>query len=257
MLRLAEAVYSGVMSAEAVDAAISLRALAERAANSFARYEDVAAIALLGSVARGNASPESDVDLLLITRGATRPSRLMRRLPPGLRQERLSLLCFSMERWEEEVERGALFLHHVRLEGEALHDPDGVLGGGLASVADRLPDVAGELETLRRRLRLYRDLSRLNGRHLFALAHLYSIGKAAAIARCIQLDEPTFVKEEALESLASREPSLAVAAETVTRLRPFYDVTRGRLGVSLPFEPVDADDEIRHAVVAIEQLVGG
>jgi predicted nucleotidyltransferase len=244
------------MPAEAVGAVTSLRSLAERAANSLARYEDVAAVALLGSVARGNASPDSDVDLLVITYGTTRPSRLTRRLPPALRHERLSLLCFSIERWQEEVERGALFLHHVRLEGEALHDPQGIVSTGLAAVAERPPDVAGELLRQRRHLRLYRDLTRLNGHHLFALAHLYAIGKAAAIARCTELGQPTFVKEEALQSLAARQPKLADAAETLARLRPFYDVTRGRRAAPLPFEPVDADDEVRRGVVAIEQLVG-
>jgi hypothetical protein len=245
------------MSDAALDAVTELRSLAERVAKSLARYDDVAGVSLLGSVARGNASPDSDVDLLVLTRIGTRPSRLMRRLPPSMRHERVSLLCFSVERWQEEVERGTLFLHHVGLEGATLYDPEGVLGAGLAAVAERPPDVAGEIRKQLRRLRLYRDLERLNGQHLFALAHLYAIGKATAIARCSELGEAIFIKEEALQSLATRRPELADAADAIARLRPFYDVTRGRQAAPLPFAPIQADEEVRRAVLAIEHLGNG
>lgn len=245
------------MPRAAVKPVATLRTIAEGVAGSLARYEDVAALSLLGSVARGNARADSDVDLLVITKSETRRSRLMRRLPPSMRDERISLLSFSIERWQEDVERGSLFLHHVRLEGQTLYDPDGVLQHGLAAIAERPPDVAGEIQRQLRRLRLYRDLGRLNGQHLFALAHLYAIGKATAIARCIELGEAIFIKEEALQSLAARRSALADAAATVARLRPFYDLERGREPASLPFEPVRADDEVRRAVVAIERLGRG
>jgi predicted nucleotidyltransferase len=240
-----------------VGAVSALRVLAERAATLFARYEDISAVCLLGSVARGDARRDSDVDLLVIARGTIRSSRLMRRLPPSIRDDRLSLLCFSAERWQEEVERGTLFMHHVRLEGEPIYDPDGLLRAGLASVAGRPPDVEGELQRQLGRLRLYRDLTRLNGQHLFALAHLYAIGKATAIARCIELGEPIFVKEHALRSVAAHRPALADAAETIGRLRPFYDLARGRQPDRLPFEPVGAEEEVAQAVAAIERLGSG
>src|SRR5437588_12971926 len=96
-----------------------LRSLGERAACALARYEDVVAVCLLGSVARGDARVDSDIDLLVVTETAVRRSRLMRRLPPSARDERLSLICFSTEPWWDEVRCRSLFLHDVRLEGEA------------------------------------------------------------------------------------------------------------------------------------------
>lgn len=242
------------MASSAVNVVTPLRALARRTAESLQRYEDVAAIGLLGSVARGNASADSDVDLLVVAEQHIRRSRLMRRLPPSLRDERLSPVCFSISRWQEEAERGALFLHHIRLEGEILYDPRGVLRMGMNAVAERPPDVAGEIQTQLRRLRLYRDLNRLNGQHLFALAHLYAIGKATAIARCMEFGEGIFVKEDALQSVATRRPILADAAGTIARLRPFYDLAGGRQPGSLPFAPVGAEDEVRRALAAIERL---
>ena len=228
--------------------------MAERVARSLSRYDDVFAISLLGSVARGNADEASDVDILVISEAGVRQSRLLRRLPPPLRQESLSLLSYSTDRWMEDVARGSLFLHHLRLEGRILYDSKGLLESGLEAIAARPPDVVGEIHMQLRRLRLYDDLDRLNGQHLFALAHLYAIGKATAIARCVGLGEPIFVKEDALKRLAAQQPHLRAAAAAVTRLRPFYDLGRGRSEVVLPFEPVGADKEIRCAIGAIERL---
>jgi hypothetical protein len=245
--------FMAFAAAGCTDGVGALRSLGARAGAALARQPDVMAVSLLGSVARGDASLDSDVDLLVITANETRRSWLLRRLPPTMRIERLSLQCLSTKRWEAEAERGSLFLHHVRLEGQTLYDPQGVLEAGLALVSGRPPDTAGEIRRQHRRLNLYRDLSRLNGQHLFALAHLYAIGKATAIARCIEFGEPIFVKEQALRCLAARRPNVAEAANVISRLRPFYDLTRGRER-ALPFAASAADDEVRRAVAAIEKL---
>jgi len=241
----------------AANPATQLQAVAERIARTVAQYPDVIAVSLVGSVARGNADEASDIDLLVITEDAVRPTHLLRRLPPSLRDGRLSFLNFSRLRWEEDVRRGSLFLQHVRLEGRTLYDPHAFLRRGLKALAAGKPDVMGEIETQRRRLRLYRDLERLNGQHLFTLAHLYRIGKATAIAQCVALGEPVFVKEDALLKLASRRPHLASAASCVARLRPFYVLERGRDDADLPFPPVGAEAEIRLAINAIELLASG
>lgn len=234
--------------------AAALRGLGERASAALARYPDVLAICLLGSVARGDARVDSDIDLLVVADQAVRRSRLIRRLPPSLRAERLSLICFSEGQWWDEVSRGSLFLHHVRLEGVPIYDPRRVLQDGFEAGAQKTPDVGGELQRQLDRLRLYRDVTRLNGQHLFALAHLYAIGKAAAIARCVELGQPTFVKEEALSRLATCRPALENATRTISSLRPFYDLVRGHEAERLPFEPVGAEREVASAVEAIEQL---
>jgi hypothetical protein len=74
----------------------------------------------------------SDIDMLVITRSETRRARLVRRLPATVRHDRLALVCFNLDRWNEEVRRSTLFLHHIRLEGEILFDPAGLVAGGFA-----------------------------------------------------------------------------------------------------------------------------
>jgi len=54
-------------------------------------------------------------------------SELIRRLPPDLREDRLSLLSHSRAGWVADVEQGSPFVHHVRLEGIPLMDREGVL----------------------------------------------------------------------------------------------------------------------------------
>ena len=231
--------------------------LARLVTDALTKYDEVRAVCLAGSVARGNHQSDSDLDLIVITEQRLRRSDLLGRLPEGLRDGRVSLLSFSREQWLEEARDGSLFVHHVRLEGQPLFDPEGVLRQGLALSAARAPNVARELRRQLNRLRLYREPERLNGQHLFALSHLYAIGKAVAIARCVGLGENTFVKEHALSRLAARRPDLASDVAVIERLRPFYDLTRDRESGPLPFEPVGAAPEVVRARRSIERLAHG
>lgn len=190
----------------------------------------------------------------MITDEEARASRLLERLNRPVSSRRISLLPYPLKRWQAEVGRSSLFLHHVLLEGVTLYDPECVLKEGLATLAAQKPNVEGEIQRQMRQLRLYRDLRRLNGQHFFALSHLYAIGKATAFARCVELGETTFVKEHALESLAICRPTLKAATQTIARLRPFYDRERGREAMPLPFSPAGAEGAVTKAIEAIEQL---
>lgn len=230
---------------------------AKYVADLIARPEDVRAVCLVGSVARGDDTVDSDIDLVVIGRRRLRRCELMERIPAHARDPRLSFISFSRKAWAAEIERGSLFVHHLRLEGVALLDRDGELEAAFADAPRHPPDAERELRHQLRRLRLYREPERLNGEHLFALSHLYAIGKAIAIARCFELGEPTFVKEEALARLARRRPALAEDVARVRELRPFYDLTRERERSPLPFEPIDVEHELRRASTAIERLAHG
>jgi predicted nucleotidyltransferase len=238
----------------ATAAARRLRSLATDAVQPLSRDADVVGVRLVGSVARGDARPDSDIDLLIIATQPLNRSTLLQRLPAPLRRENWSFLIYTDTAWLGDAQDGSLFLEHVRLEGETLYDPDGVIEQALEALSRRGPDADAELRRRLRQLRLYRDLARLNGQHLFALSHLYAVGKAVAIARCAQLGKTTFVKDDALASMAELRPELSEEAEVISRLRPFYDRTGGRYSGRVPFEPVDADAEIERAIAAIQRL---
>jgi predicted nucleotidyltransferase len=230
-----------------------LRGLARDAADALSCFDDVVAIAALGSVARGDATTASDVDLLVVLQQTVRGAHLLRRLPPRLRTSELALIIYTVDRLSTEAASGSLFLRHCALEGALLYDPLGIAAMTMREIVRRPPDVAAELRKQLAKLRLYRHPERLNGRCSAALSHLYSIGKAAAIARCVDLGQPIFVKEAALDRLAEARPDLAVSVAVVKRLRPFYDISRASNPSGAPRPPADSR-RVTEAVTAIEHL---
>lgn len=212
----------------------------------------VLALAVVGSVARGDARPDSDVDLLVITREPPREIRSI--LPQSIREHPVSLICKTPEQLEELVARGSLFLAHVREEGVVRYDPDGLLAAAFRAAAGVPLDVEGEIRRRRSALAHYRNLDRFGDNYLFALANLYGIGKGIAIARCAAMGATTFVKAGALERLAAARPDLSADIAVVQRLRPYYDVTRGHPVSALPFPYRGARAETKRAVDAVAHL---
>lgn len=239
------------------DQAAELRALAAEIAGHLASGIDVRAVCLLGSVARGDADEASDLDLLVLTGAPRTASHLLDRLPDPLRDPRLALIPREAGWWKIKAAAGDLFAAHVALEGQPLFDPDGVLAAAAKTIRAGNLDTREDVRRQMHRLRLYRDVGRWNGNHLFALARLYAIGKTIAIARCAESGEPLFVKDAALHEIGQRRPQLADAVETVRALRPFYDLVEERAPQPLPYDYHHAESKVLAAVAAIEHLAYG
>lgn len=237
-----------------VSAPLSHQELAHAASEALLAAGAATSTCILGSAARRDPRPDSDVDLLLITPRRAYVSELTALLPGLLRDARLSLIPRTPDGWSDAVARGSLFVLHVRLEGTVLHDPDGWLENSLVRAAAVPPDVEGELARQRRRLRVLRDVERFNGRYVFLLSDLFSIGKACAIAHCVAADEPIFVKQRALRRAGELRPELRSSVEVVSALQPFYDFVRGRAACA----PDDGDRAlVGEALTAVEALAGG
>lgn len=213
---------------------------------------EVQAVAVIGSVARGDARPDSDIDLLVVTDQPVRT--LVAALPDWLRRSRVSLIVRSASVLDVLAREGSVFLRHVCAEGVVLHDPRGVLGDVLALARSIPIDPAPEIERRADSLRHLRDLDRFGGRFQFVLADLYAIGKGIAVAWCAVLDHPTFVKHDALTQVAEARPELSDATVQIQRLRPFYDRARGHKDQSAPFNPIGARVETERALAAVERL---
>jgi len=215
---------------------------------------NVIGLCLVGSVARGDDRPNSDIDILVVVRERQTPSGLLAQLPQRLQGRRLSLICKSRDALARLAQDGSLFLAHARMEGRVFYDPEGLLGAAF-DVSARTPlNTSRELRSRVASLRHYRHLDRFGGNFLFALAHLYGLGKGAAIARSAQVGTPTFVKSDALDELVTGHPELREDVKIIQRLRPFYDLTRGHRVATLPFSYIDAVSETRQAVEAVRHL---
>jgi predicted nucleotidyltransferase len=242
------------------DPIAEFRALADRAVAAFSAHPEVRGVVLIGSVSRGDAVSHSDVDLVVLMREHASRSTLRTWLPEDLRGDRrLSLLPQTSEGWLDEAARGSLFVHHVAREGTVLMDLDGTLAESFAVVKRVGIDIDAEVRLRSARLRLFGDLRRFNGRHLFALSQLYSIGKGLAIARCAEYGEVTFVKQEAFSRLAEHRPDWSEHLDRIAALRPFYDLTHERdvHDDDLPFPPVGAEDHLSLVIEDIQALARG
>lgn len=244
-------------SVPATSGPTALRSLAEVACSVLAEHENVIGVCLIGSVARGNERAGSDIDLVVLCEEPWSAGRLAALLPNEVDAARLALLPYTPDSWQRQLERGDLFLMHVASEGVVLFDRDGRMNAVLTAASEREPDVRGEKARQLARLNPYRDPTRLNGNCLFALARVFSVAKAIAIARTIELGEPTFVKEEAFATLARRRPHLARAVDALTRLRPFYDLTLERFPQPLPFDYHGAECELAAAIRAVQEISDG
>ena len=99
------------------------RDAAERVARCFASLPEIQGVCLFGSVARGDPSGWSDIDLLLVgTDRDLSPRLLLRRLPAECRVQPLSLVYLQPDEARQLFATGSTFVQHLRREGQILHE---------------------------------------------------------------------------------------------------------------------------------------
>jgi predicted nucleotidyltransferase len=212
-------------------------------------------ICLFGSVARGDETEWSDIDLLAI--GSDRnmmPTDLLNRLPGELQQERISLIYYPTEEFKEMFEEGALFVEHLRREGKVLYDKHGLLERVVNGPFSPNVDVEEQLDAELDRLAPYDDLRRFNDNFLFCLSHLYTIGKGVVMLGLARRGLFEFNRERAFDEFAKVHPELTREIHEVTQLRPFYQLATRRKPDVLPFPYVGSGTQVAKAVDAIRRL---
>ena len=88
------------------------------------RYDDVAALVLIGSVAEGDFVPESDVDILCIRREKT-PWEEQRKIGEGL-DERIQCIFFTEEMFQSHLRQRTTMAHSV-LRGVTLYEAENTI----------------------------------------------------------------------------------------------------------------------------------
>lgn len=233
------------------------QALRERAAvvtaDLVSAFPQINGVCLFGSVARGDAGPDSDLDLLVVGDDPElTPSIIRRRLHLQGSMPRVSLVYHTAETLNRYFETGSRFLLHLQLEGDVLYDSSGLLGDLQGRPLLKAPvraEVAGQLK----RLSLYDDPCRYNGNFLFPLSHIYAIGKAIVMAILAENEIYEFNRERAFDAFAVRFPNARGDIETIRQLMPFYTLVSKGIEPVLPFSYHDCNTEVSKAVAAVRR----
>jgi len=243
------------------DATVARTNEARSIAEGFARriataFPAVEAVCLFGSIARGDATAKSDIDILVLgSDSALTPTKLLK----GERardRDRLSVMYYTTREFLEHYAERALFVAHILREGQVLMDRTGLLGRLLNTeyrpVVDADAAISRELE----KLRLYEAPGRFHGNYLFCLSHLFAIGKSIVMLRLAQAGIFEFDKVKALAEFKHLYPKHAAEAATVEKLLPYYRLTTRSEQLSGFDDYKGSQALVRQAISAIRSLGG-
>lgn len=233
-------------------------ALRERAAGVTAElvseFPQITGVCLFGSVARGDAGPESDLDLLVVGDDPQlTPSLIRRRLHLQETGPRVSIVYHTDVTLQRYLKTGSRFLLHLQLEGDVLYDSSGLLRELQGRPLLQAP-VRAEVEGQLKRLSLYDDAARYNGNFLFPLSHIYAIGKAIVMAILCENEIYEFNRDRAFDEFGVRFPDSRDDIETLRQLSPFYTLVSKGIQQGLPFSHHDCKTEVAKAVAAVRRI---
>jgi len=227
---------------------------ARLAAWDLARLNEVDAVCVLGSSARGDYDERSDIDLLALVEDRGAASAVRAAFDRERAGRRVQLKLVSEARLAGLFERRSTFAVHILREAVVVSDP----GGRFAKLCEphsRDEPVREDGAKLRIRLELYEDIEWCQGLYLYCLSDLYSIGRAAAYTILGRSSRFEFSGVRALRSVARIDPGLEQAAQRVAALRPFFQLVERDASESLPFPYRDCHQEARDARDACDALV--
>lgn len=231
------------------------RNLAESLTADIRRASDRAtAVVLFGSVARGDATGDSDLDLLVVAsdRGQI-PS--IRSICREVRHPKVSLIVHTRTSLEKLWAEDWLFVKHLADEAVGLYDPRDELEAmsrigfpGHSSVSTEIRTHSERLARIVEHAGEWSDL-------LFPLASTYSLAKRIAMLANSRKGVSIFQRDRALAATAALYPQTAHDIEVIRVLAPFYAHTRGVRDAALPFSSRDSRPQLLAAAAAVRRVV--
>lgn len=154
-----------------------------------------------------------------------RASDLVERLAPRCDLEAVALSVKSWNRLVGLRDAGSMFFRHLQVEGKILVDSFGRLASLLAPPIIQV-DVATHRHALAKSLALYDDTTRLANFHVFALAHIYVLGKRAAQLCLQEIGEDVYEPAIVFREVGALHPDLKDGLERLESLRWAYTAAR-------------------------------
>jgi hypothetical protein len=181
----------------------------------------VEAAMLYGSCARGNATMQSDVDVLVIVRDN----------PGGVSDGALAITAYRAGHLRTLADRGSLFVLHLVRDGRILHDPAGELADILAAYKAPADPDRLEIELAAAASGLLAATVEERAAHGPAMRNLaYYLIRTAIYGRCAKQGEPEFDSAAAASALGLGNLAPLIAA----RRDAYTDDSLSRVLAALP-----------------------
>lgn len=216
--------------------------------------EEIQAICIFGSAARGEQAADSDVDVLVVVPEKTDVPKVRQRVRGMRARSQTQMRLLTSRGLEKEFSKKTVFAAHLAREGQVIVDRD----GGVTRLLERHPKNAPVNETAQNlfsRLQAYNDLAWCGGYYLFCLSDLYAWGRSGAMLALARAGEFEFDRERVFDRLTAVHGDLRAPAATIRRLRPFWEVVNRESDSPLPFPAVGSDKETVEARDACREIL--
>jgi Nucleotidyltransferase domain len=213
------------------------------------RIDDVEAVLLFGSVARGDAGNASDIDLLVVTKNPVKRQDLASEIPADA-----SPIFHTWDSLQRAREMDWSFFVHLREEGVPVEDREGRLGQALVEVKPPSPQAArASLEQGLAYLKTFEKLDRFGSSYRFALARIYVLAKRTCMEDNTTRNVVAFSRKSAFAAFGEHHESIRDEVDWISGLWPFAATAQGRR----PSLPTDRDNEaaLRRAVAGTRKIL--
>ena len=224
---------------------------------AWATIDDVVGICVFGSVARGDASERSDIDMIVLSTNSDLTSQEL--LDMALESKRhgdISVRVYTSEDLVDHLTRSPIFAAHLKSDGIILLDRNNQLSAIINR--DYPISISDEINWQRKNVELYEHSERFGHALLLPLARLYSIGRAVVFLRLFQQAVIEFNATRAFAKLGDLRPEWRNSLAEVGQLRPFFQSVRlDDIGAEWPFDPFgdDARERFESARGAVHTLL--